>query len=506
LSGTAARRARRVVVVGGGITGLAAARALTQQRQDLALSLLEARSTLGGNIITEQHEGFLLDGGPDSFLRTKPDAVELIDELGLRGELLTPQARNVYVVHRGKLELMPAGLALAVPTRLGPVLRTPVLSLGGKLRVLADLWRPAKLDEPQAQEQDESIEDFVVRRFGREAAQRLVSPLLGGIYAGEAAALSMRSTFPQLLQLEQQHGSVIRGVFAAQRARHSPGDAHPAARVSSALGKRYAEVQGLVRWLRRPDAPAPSPFYSLRGGLGTLVTALGDALPRGSVLTNVTAQRVERGAGAGRGWRVVIDGREPIDTDAVILTVPAHVAARLVPDPELATELAALPYASTATVFVALRREDVCHPLDGVGFVVPRGEAAILAATWVSSKWAHRAPPGGVLLRAFVGGAGAAVSVTQRSDEQLVELALAELARLQGRMGTPLFTRVFRYVDANPQPVLGHGARLRSIRQRLDRLAGLELAGASYEGVGIPDCVKQARAAATRVLRQLGLA
>src|SRR5690606_25828404 len=204
----------QIVIVGAGITGLSAAWALHSARPDLTIHLLERRERAGGNIVTERADGFVLDGGPDSFLRTKPQAVELCKELGLDGELVgtREQARTVYMVHAGRLEPMPAGMALAVPTRLGPMLETPLLSLPGKLRMAGDLVLPRS----RAAEADESVEDFVARRFGREAARRLAAPLLGGIYAGDIGELSIRATFPQLVDLEQKHGSLVLGLFAAQ--------------------------------------------------------------------------------------------------------------------------------------------------------------------------------------------------------------------------------------------------------------------------------------------------
>jgi len=492
-------RRKRVVVVGGGITGLATAFTLVRRRPAIEVVLMEARSRLGGNIVTEERDGFLLDGGPDSFVRTKLDAVQLIREVGLGDDLVTPESRRVYVVHRGRLELMPAGLALAVPTRLGPMVKTPLLGMGTKLRMLGDLCLPRTWGAPRDPAADESIEDFITRRFGRGAALQLVGPLLGGIYAGDIAQLSMRSTFPQLVELQEKHGSLIRGLFCVQRAR----DAKAVPANPNAPSVR--QHGSLLAWLRRAEQ-APSPFYSLRRGMGSLVQALADALGSDVVRMGARVGRIERGADLAAPWRILVDGMEPVTADAVVLTCPAHVAAALVGDGALRAELQAIPYVSTATVFLACRRSEGNSALDGVGFIVPEGEARILAATWVSSKWGGRAPADGVLLRAFVGGARAEVAVEELSDEELVALARAELERLQGPLGTGLFSRVYRYPRSNPQPVLGHDRRLARIRSRLDGLPGLHVAGAAYEGVGIPDCVRQGRNAADRVAQHLGAA
>lgn len=469
-----------VVVVGAGITGLSAAFAIASARPELMLAVLERRDRAGGNIVTEQSDGFLLDGGPDSFLRTKPQAVELCKELGLGAELVSTseRARKVYMVHDGALEPMPAGMALAVPTRLSPMVQTPLVSFAGKLRMLGDLLLPGREQLPD----DESVEDFLARRFGREAAQKIAAPLLGGIYAGDIAELSVRATFPQLVELERAHGSLVRGFFAAQKKNGARGSLREA-----------------LSWMRRGEEAPPSPFLSLRRGMGALTDAIVARLPRGTVRTSAAVERLEREP-SGR-WRVVLVTGETLAADAVLLATPAHVAARLVPDPEAASELAGIPYVSTATVFFGFSREQVAHPLDGVGFIAPKGEGALIAGTWVSSKWDGRAPEGRVLVRAFLGGRRSVVDVAQTSDEELAATAHRELERLMGPLGEPELTRVFRYVDANPQPLVGHGARLARIERRLGALPGLYLAGAAYDGVGIPDCIRQGRAAADRILR-----
>ncbi len=464
----------RVVVVGGGITGLTAAYAVVRARPDIAVTLLEAKDRLGGNIVTERHDGFVIDGGPDSFLRTKPDAVALCRELGLGGELITTseRGRKVYFVHEGALEEMPGGMALAVPTRLGPLLSTPLLSTRGKLRAAIE---PVI---PRHRGGDESIEAFIGRRLGPDAARSLAAPLLGGIYAGDIDKLSIRATFPQLVALEEKHGSLVRGLFEAARA------------------ESEQAKMGLLSWLMREAKSVPSPFNSLRNGMGTLIDALARSLPDGAVRTGEPVVGLRQ---AENRWAVETKTGERLLADAVILAAPAHAAARAVPDEELAEELSGIPYLSTATVFFAFDQKDVEHRLDAVGFVAPKGEAEILAATWVSSKWDGRAPEGRVLMRAFVGGSRSPSRVRDASDEDLVADSKSELERLMGRLGTPLFTRVFRYENANPQPIVGHRDRLARIESHLGKLRGLFVAGAAFDGVGIPDCVRQGRAVADRV-------
>jgi oxygen-dependent protoporphyrinogen oxidase len=250
--------------------------------------------------------------------------------------------------------------------------------------------------------------------------------------------------------------------------------------------------------MRRPPEAAQSPFLSLRGGMGDLVNAIASKLPPGSVRVGADVTRITQ-RDDGR-WSVEIQAGERLIADAVLLASPAHVSAKLVPDMELAAELGAIPYLSTATVFFGWPRHAVSHPLDGVGFIAPKGQTALIAATWVTSKWDDRAPEGHVLVRAFVGGVRSTIDVVRSSDDELAAAARAELTRLMGPLGEPELTRVFRYVDANPQPLVGHPARLARIERHLDRLPGLYVAGAAYDGVGIPDCVRQGSAVAERIL------
>lgn len=478
---------RHVVVVGAGITGLTAAYVLAKARPDVRVTLVEQRGKVGGNIETERRDGFLLDGGPDSFLSTKREGAELCRELGLGQDIIVPkpEASKVFMVHRGRLEMMPAGMALAVPTKVGPMLKTPLISFGGKVRMLGDLVLPARRGED-----DESIEDFIARRFGREAARRIAAPLLGGIYAGDCAQLSIRSTFPQLVEIEQKHRSLVKGFIALQAER--------ARAAKERAQKANGSAGGPASASGAPKGP-PSPFMSLKGGMGSLVGALVDALPDGALMTGRGVSGIER---SDERWDVVLDGGQRLVADAVLFASPAHATAKLVPDEKLAADLAGIPYVSTATVFMAFPKSGIGTTLDGVGFVAPKGEAEVIAATWVSSKWEGRAPDEYVLVRAFLGGARAKVDVANTSDEDLVAIAQRELEKLIGRLGTPELTRIFRYVDSNPQPIVGHAARMARVDARLEQLPGLYLAGAAYDGVGIPDCVRQARAAVERICRE----
>lgn len=457
----------RVAVVGGGVSGLVAAYELRKKAPEVDVVLLEATTRFGGNLRTERVGELLLDVGPDSFLRARPEAMALVRELGLEDELVTTrlEARGVYVAHDGALRRMPEGLSLGVPLRLGALLDTELLSPLGKLRALAEPFVPARREGG-----DESIADFARRRLGRELAERIAMPLLSGIVAGDPERLSIAATFPQLVEHELCHGSLLRGMLGGKSLLRS-------------LPTLLAGAQGA------------SPFVSFSGGIERLVEALVEALPRESLRAGAAVQRVVR---EGEGFALELRTGERIAAHSVVLSLPPWSAAALLPDAELARELASVRHSSTATVFFAFDERNVERRLDATGFLVPEGEGDILAATWISSKWEGRAPRGTVLVRAFVGGARHPEQVSG-DDDVLVAQSARELRRFMGPLGAPLFTRVYRYRQGNPQPELGHLGRLGRVRARLSATPGLFLIGAGYGGVGIPDCVRQAREA-VRVL------
>jgi oxygen-dependent protoporphyrinogen oxidase len=461
---------RRIVIVGGGITGLSAAHAALGRAREIGraavVTVLESSARFGGNLLTERIDGYLLDAGPDSWVASKPQASALACELGLGDALVgTNEAtRRYYIAWDGRLHAVPEGLVLGVPTKVAALAGTRLFSWAGKMRMaLEPLVRARTADA----EGDESIADFARRRLGREAAERLVAPLLGGISAGDASDLSVASSFPQLVAMERQYGSLVRGMRAARRAR------------DEARGARTGSE--------------PSAFVSLAGGVGDLVNALAEHVrSSGGILrTHAAVRALVR---TGREWSVDIEGANPIVADAVLLAIPAYAAGRIAGplDEALAQHLGRLQSASTATVFLGFRRADVAHPLDGSGFVVPRTLGRpILAGTWVSSKWHGRAPEGQVLLRVFVGGPAADVAL-RADDLELVALARRELAALMGLTAEPLFWRVFRFDRASAQMRVGHARDLREVRERLASSApGVDVAGGGYDGIGIPDCIRQ---------------
>lgn len=462
---------QRVVVVGGGLSGLTVARTLLHRAApgSVTVTVLEATARLGGNLVTERHGDLQIDGGPDGWVAAKPEAAALCRALGLGEDLIETVAHNrrVYVAHRGRLEPVPEGVVLGVPTRLGPALRSPLLSLRGKARLALDLVLPPSPPPPR----DVSLGDLVGRRLGREVVEALTEPLLAGVYAGDAWTLSARQTFPQLLAMAARDPSLLRAAALAAPQRH-------------------------------PGAAPPSAFVSLRRGTGSLIDALAAALPDGVVHTATPARALRRRpTDADTRWTVDTDAG-PLDADHVVLGLPTHAAGRLVAgvDARAAAALSAIPYGSAATVFFAFPRDAVPHRLDATGFVVPHREGMeILASTWVTSKWPGRAPDDTVLLRVFVGGTAHADHMG-RSDDDLVALARRNLSRLLPISAAPSFTRVYRFHQTSPQPTVGHASRVAAIAEAMAPHAGLYPIGSAYQGVGISDVVRLAESTAARIL------
>ena len=448
-----------VAIVGAGVSGLAAAYEL--HRRGLSVRLVERRERPGGVILTEHAHHFVVDAGPDSLLVQKPAAVDLCRELGLAERLLpTSQPRTAFIYRAGVLHAISDVSVLGFPTRLWPLATSSLFSPGAKVRMAREV-----LCRPRASAEDESIASFVGRHFGREAVEYIAEPLLAGIHAGDVDRLSIRATFPRLVEAEASRGSIIR-TFAGRGG---------------------------------PEAG----FKSLPGGMGELVDALVARLPDRAIRYGAAAARVELGAGAGAS--VVLDGGERVAARAVILATPAWSAAPLVErlDTDLARRCATIRYWSTAIVALAYTRSAVRHPLQGTGFVVPRREGlTITAGSWVSSKWPHRAPEGQVLLRAFLGGARDPDAVG-RSDADLVGAAAGDLGAILSIRGEPTLTRVYRWHRSSPQQEVGHLALVAEIDRSLARLPGLFLTGTGLRGVGIPDCIADARAVATAAAGQL---
>jgi protoporphyrinogen/coproporphyrinogen III oxidase len=457
-----------VAIVGGGIAGLAAAFEL--QQRGISATVLEAADRPGGVIVTERLDGWVIDGGPDALLVQKPGAMALCRDLGLEPRLvstLTP--RTAFVLRDGRLHAIAEGSFLGFPLRFGALARASLFSVGGRLRMAAEMFVPRRdRDDGDA---DESIAAFVRRRFGDEAVDYLAEPLLAGIHAGDAERLSMRALFPRLLDAERQAGSVLQS-FRALRITPSPRGA----------------------------------FVSLPGGTGELVSAVTAALSPGTLTLRARVHELRR-TGHGVSSYGVSSDAGSVNARAVVLATPAYVAAGLLRkfDASLSALCEQIPYASTATVALGYRRDQVAHPLRGTGFVVPRVERmALMAGTWVSSKWPERAPADHVLLRGFLGG-GRDPHRLDRADDELVALVREELSDLLGIRGEPVLTRLFRWTRQSPQYEVGHLQRVAAIDERLSAIPGLFVTGSGFRAIGIPDCISDGRETAARVADYLKL-
>lgn len=467
---------RRIAVVGGGITGLAAAHRLIELAReagrDLDLTLFEAGASAGGAMGTRRVGDYLVETGADSFITNKLWALNLCRRLGIEDQLIPTDARyrRSLVVRKGRPVAVPEGFTLLAPARVWPLVKSPIFSPLGKLRMGLEYLLPRQRPEPE----DESLASFVRRRFGREALERLVQPLVGGIYTSDPEKLSLRATMPRFLEMEQKHGSVIR---AARR--------QPAADDGRTSGARY----GL--------------FAAPREGISTMLDALAKRVAAGGRIQLSTRVR-SMSPSAEHGWRVTLCDGSAEEFDAVVLALRAWQAAELIVpwDAALGDALRQIEYASSAIVVTGHRLDDVRHPLDAFGLVVPAIERRrIIAVSFASRKFPGRAPQGHVLLRTFVGGA-MQPEMMRHSDEELVEIVREELHQLLGVGGREEFATVARYERAMPQYYVGHLARVERIRELAGRHEGLALAGNAFEGVGIPDCVRSGEAAAEQMLHR----
>ena len=474
---------RRVAVIGGGITGLAAAHRLHELAPQTSITLFEAAPQLGGILQTDRREGCLIERAADMFITRDPWAMDLCRRIGFADQLINTneKKRKAFIVHRGQLVEVPEGFTLMSPAKIGPILRTPLLSWGGKIRLASEYFRSRRTDES-----DESLHDFSIRRFGREAYERLIQPLIGGIYTADPTKLSMDATMKQFVDMERNHGSLIRAMRAAEaRSKDKPvGDA-------KASGARY----GL--------------FVAPREGMSSLIAAIAARLPAGTVRTSAPVQAAQ--PSAEQQW-MVTSGEEGEAArtelfDAVIVATPGPKAASLTRpwNDRLGAEIGGIPMAGAAIVIGVYRKSDIAHPLDGFGFVVPLVERRrILSSSFGSIKFAGRTPDDWVLTRTFFGGA-LQPEYLQWSDGDLCDAAHDELAQLLGAKAKPLFGGVVRWDDKMPQYHVGHLDRVARIEALVEAVPGFALAGNAYRGVGIPFCVRSGEAAAQRIVEQCRL-
>ncbi len=459
-----------IVIIGGGIAGLSAAYYATKNIPEAQITLIEAADRWGGKITTDRvpfdHGQFIIEGGPDTFLATKPYATALCKELGLADRLhgTNPQKKNTYVLNNGRLLPLPDGLAMMIPTNIPAILKSGLVSWIGKARMGLDFIQPAK-----AVDGDESLGAFVSRRLGREAYENLIEPLMSGIYAGDGDQLSLASTFPYLRDLELRYGSLARGALQMR---------------AKSNGK---SVQG-----------SRSAFLTPTTGLAEIVETLVDHLESQHVDLHLNTTVTSIDHLRPDGWQVTVDTGELLLADGIILATPAYVSGKLLRsvDPSIASVLESIDYASTATISLAYRQGDLPRELDGYGYVIPRREGRkALACTWTSTKFPHRAPEGCALIRVFVGRAGQDIPW---NETDLLNLAKEELKLTLGITAEPLLHRVFLWDKAMPQYNLGHPDKLKQIDAALDNYPSLALAGNGYRGIGIPDCIRSGELAVER--------
>ncbi|MBI5016742.1 MAG: protoporphyrinogen oxidase [Deltaproteobacteria bacterium] len=463
---------KRVVVVGGGLSGLSAARALLDEAQargvDLGLTLVEKDTTLGGKIRSTREDGFLCEAGPPGFLDNKPATLALARRLGIEERLLRSNdaARKRFVFSDGRLQQLPED----------PVsfLLSDLLSIRGRLRIAADFLLPQ--GDPS---EDESVASFVRRRLGQEALDKLIDPMSAGIYAGDPNVMSLKSCFPKVWQIEQQFGGLIKGMLALQQ-------------MAKARGQ-----QG-------PQGAGPGgALWSFEEGAAELPDRLAVSMPEANIVAGAAAAALERAEG---GWRVRTDDGGVWDADAVLVATPAYDAGALLGplDPELADLAFGIPYVPAAVVCLGYRTTDVPHPLDGFGFLIPRAEGRkILGSRWDSSTFARRAPEGSALLTQIVGGARNP-ELLALADDELLRVVQDEMRVTLGIEARPAYAKVVRWRRAIPQYLVGHGERLRRIEGRVSALGGLFLGGNAYYGIGINDCTTHAAAVAPKVVTALG--
>jgi protoporphyrinogen/coproporphyrinogen III oxidase len=463
----------KTAVVGGGIAGLATAFYL-QECGVGDFTLIEASPKVGGKISSVSEAGFLIEGGPDSFITQKPAALDLCKRLGLDDQLSgsnTGKQAATFVWSRGRLHPMPEGMILMAPTMMLPFLRSTLISWPGKLRMGMEFFIPKKSGAD-----DESLAAFVRRRLGNELLNKIAGPLMGGIHAADPEKLSLRSTFPMFLVMERKHGSLIRGMMKRPNRQAAAPDS-------------------------KPNSKPASMFVTLQGGLQRLSGALVERLPAASILTGRSVLTVHP---LGSQYQIVLSDGSCILADNIVFATPAFITADLVQqvDATLASLLRGIHYVSTATVSLGFKRSDIAHPMQGAGFIVPRSEGRrITACSWSSTKFNHRAPSDSVLLRVFIGGALAEQDAEQ-DEAALIRLAREELRTIMGITAEPTLTKAYRWPRANPQYNLGHDTRVTEIEHIVTGIPGLYLAGAAYRGAGIPDCIQSgilaARAIAAR--------
>lgn len=464
---------KRVTVIGGGVTGLAAAHRLTElvreRGLDLEVVLLESSGRTGGAISTIEKGGFLIEEGPDMFITVKPWAFNLCRRLGIEGEIIGTEERKrrTYVLRNDNLTELPDGFMMLAPARVMPFLASPLFSLRGKLRIMMDLVIPKKAPG------DESVASFVRRRLGKEALTRIAQPMVGGIYTGDPEKLSIMATMPRFPEMEERYGSLIKGMMRMRKARGEGRES----------GARYGM------------------FVSFKRGMRTLTDALVSALPPGAVKLN---ERVWEITHAQERYTITTSNGV-CESDGVLIAAPSYAAADFIDsiDGGAAALLRTIEYASSAVVILVYKKEDIGRSPDGFGFVVPATEKkSFIACAFASEKFPGRAPGDYTIMRVFAGGV-LDPGILEREDDYIIDKVKSELGPLLELRAEPVIRMIKRYPRSMPQYLVGHTELVEKIAVRIKKLKGLELAGSAYEGVGIPDCIVSGERAAERIIKSL---
>ncbi len=483
---------KRILIIGGGVAGLGAALKMTRaasEGHEVDFVLLEKDKRLGGKILTEtvpdpsEKGRFIVDGGPDCFLTEKPACHRIAKMVGIfDDELPTDDSRRrTWILSRGKLHQMPDGVMMFAPTKFVPFATTGLFSWFGKVRMGMDLFIPPKKVAP-GELNDETLENFVVRRMGRECLNRLAEPLVGGVHASDPKTMSLAATFPRLLEMEQNYGSLLKAFIAMRR-----------------------KVEEMRR--KYPPKPGEKPrtfFTSFQNGMQQLTDSMADAAGRQRMRTGISVRSIQPLNNG--SWRALLSDGSSIDGDGIIVATESWAAEPLIRplDGTISDALANIPASSSATISIAFNESEVGFDLNAFGVLCPLVEGRpLMAATYSSTKWPGRAPTGKVLLRGFVGGPHNQ-EILKRPDEDLIQIVLAEFHNILGLnpFAKPLFSRVYRWHLGMPQYTVGHLDRVKLIEDRSSQIPGFAIAGGSYRGVGVPNCIESGERAVSKVLKE----
>jgi protoporphyrinogen/coproporphyrinogen III oxidase len=472
----------KVIIIGGGIAGLAAAVHLKAgakaHGKTVDVLLLEKNNRIGGKILTEKIDNYLVEGGPDSFLPEKVWSINLAKHLGLEPELLpsNDQYKGTFIHSGGRLHSLPEGVMLMVPTSFWPMAKSHLISWPGKIRMGMEMFIPKRRSRD-----DESLASFVTRRLGRECLEKIAEPLVAGIHTSNPDNMSVLATFPRFVQMEQKSGSLILGMIAALKSRP------------------HATLSGPSR--PGHNAPTMTYFMSFKNGMQSLPRACAEHIGKDSLRINAVVKAVEP---KGRGYSVILESGETLGSDHVMFASAAYDSMEMVKgfDANLASKLSVIQWSSSATVSIAFKKEDVKVPLRGFGFIIPRVEGRrINATTYTSIKWSYRAPDDTIMVRVFVGGGHHEELVLELDDVGMVRMVLEELDTVLGLKANALFSKVYRWYKGMPKYTVGHLERIAVLDRTLATHPGLHLIGCSYKGIGIGDCVHEAQIAAEKILK-----